>query len=218
MFKDNVFNKLLFSAKRESRNYQNQRYDYYNQRSVLRTIKSLNDRITEVCNSEVDSLTEQSINPLGIDFGISSRELIKVYGKPRYRINGGLDKNHQILFYKLELGENTFLVQMHFYQGKMVYVKSVFDYLKSKSNTKFEVINAINAKYNIGIGDDENINKIIGDKNGNRMMIIDYGELGIQYFSGELTVYSAIKNHCHRKRSMEFQQNNNYVDLVLGYV
>jgi len=215
---NNLFNRSLFFAKRDAGNYQTHRSEYYNLKSELKTINSLNSRISEAQNSMIYDKTEQSISPLGIEFGISSTELKRLFGKPRYRVRRGLERNHEILFYKLESVGNSFLVQIHFFHDKLVYVKSVFDYLKSNSKTRGDVINTINSKYNINIGNEKNVNTVIGDGNGNRMMIIDYGELGIQYFSGDLTVYSAIKNHCQRKRSLESQHSNDYVDLVLKFV
>lgn len=112
--------------------------------------------------------SEEEITIFGLSFKDGSERLLKVMGKPRYRIADLiLDFDHQVFFYKKDFFGHRALIQFHFLNDTLAYCHISFEGLPEKHEKKLSAM--LDERYNDGKGD--SLTRIISDCHKNFVWI-----------------------------------------------
>jgi hypothetical protein len=143
--------------------------------------------------------TKETIQPLGLRFSSSYKDVLKVMDKPSYIYNNQqTEHNHKALLVRHTISNISMLVQLQFYNDQLFFIGlDVSKNIKTDAE-KAEIINTVILKYSnkpFCLGDES---PVIKDEAGNVVMINDDVNFSICYFDGTIS-----QHHKNIKRPKE---------------
>jgi hypothetical protein len=182
--KGKSFLNFLISIRRElSYSYQNQRNDYYKALLAFRNMNGLIKKFDEFQSSDNIVITQQNITPLGLKFNDSIQKCDARLGKARFEAAVNKSQHYQVSFYRLMMEKVKTIVQLHFINNQLIYIRIQFDELDLHQIIKNQVFNSIFYKYELS-----SINHphemVIRDCHNNMLKCRDNGKIYLEYCSG----------------------------------
>ncbi len=167
--------------------YREKRKEYYQRQCDIKNYDHFLKRVSESVDSNVNSFNApKRIKPLGLNFGVNKQEVVLELGKPDYiLIETGLD-HHQVLFYKKRSLGHSYLLQIHFVNGRMVYAMNGIRNVSSKRGNFFmKITSMILKKYLLNSYEELNVHDAeICDDFNNRVIINETLGLSIRFIDG----------------------------------
>jgi hypothetical protein len=195
-----ILNFLISLRKELSYSYQNQRTDFYNTLLAFRNLNGLVKKFDEFQSSDNIVITQQNISPLGLKFNDSQQKCDAKLGKARFEATFNKSQNYQVSFYRLIMRTEKIIVQLHFINNQLIYIRIQFDKLDIHQDIREQVLHSIFYKYELSYSSQPH-EIIIKDRHDNTLKCMDYGVIFIEYFSG-------LPSH---KTLLELIKNENYI-------
>ncbi|HEX8334082.1 MAG TPA: hypothetical protein VF622_15790 [Segetibacter sp.] len=163
------------------------RQDFYYSKIYFKRITIFYNIFTAKKKDALISTTSESINPLGLKFGITYKQAVKQFNKPSFVYdNEKKDKNHKAVLIRHSINNIKLLVQLQFFNDKLFFIGLDVSRSINKEEEKSQVINTVIQKYlnkPFKTGDEY---PIIEDQAGNFIIINDDINFSICYLDGNM--------------------------------
>ena len=148
-----------------------------------------------------------------IDFGVSSKQLLKIKGKPNFIQKKGLvSENIKTLFYRELIKGVKCIIQFHFYNDQFFY--GHMELRHDKCGFKEEVEELIKAKYGI----DEIRNGSIIDQSGNQIFFKNDITPSLSYLTGDSTIKACIRKELNEIKLISDRKSSVQVSHILDLI
>jgi hypothetical protein len=183
-----MINQLMLRAKNflsgENTGEGSQKDDYFYNRIFFRKIIAFYDAIFDHINNAAVLNTKETLQPFGLHFDISLKDIIKQSGKPKYLYNNKRDNNHKVAFYRATVNNLSVLMQLHFHNDSLFFIGLDISVGLLTENEKTEIINSIIRKYLSQPYHKGHNYPLIRDAHKNFVMIHDDINFNICYLHG----------------------------------
>jgi len=184
-----MINQLMLRAKNflsgENTGEGSQKDDYFYNRIFFRKIIAFYDTIFEQINNATVLNTKETLQPFGLQFDITLKDIIKQSGKPKYLYNNKRDNNHKVAFYRATVNNLSVLMQLHFHHENLFFIGLDISAGLLTENEKINIINTIIRKYLSQPYSKGNAYPLIRDANKNFVLIHDDINFNICYLHGK---------------------------------
>jgi hypothetical protein len=149
-------------------------------------------------------ILKQPIKPYYQEFGIYEKQLLKVIGRPSFRISNynGIQQ-YQILFFKHKSSEHKFLLQFHFFKDSLILY--AIDYRSDINETQREVI-LKNTFEKLGYQVDVKAEKLVLKDLGDNLIFFNKSvNLSLVYVSGlpKAVEFQKLVKQFHEEKQLE---------------
>lgn len=201
----------MYIGTRKNRLYRQSRVDFYTGRNSLANTASLASIINKGIINSSCSIYDIAIQ--NIAFGMSSKQLIKIKGKPNFIQKKGLaSTNIKSIFYRESLKGVKCILQFHFYKDQFFY--GHMELRHNKCGFKEEVEELIKTKYGI----DEIRNGSIIDQAGNQIFFKNDITPSLSYLTGDSLIKASIKNELNEIKSINNRKASMQVAQILDLI
>lgn len=192
--------------------YLKTRNDYYEECLFPQDPKRFQDFI---CNEDNSITTSKKITFRDIPFLENEKNVISLFGKPRYIMENPYPPLPvKVIFYKEEIENIPVITQMHFFENKFFYAGYSFRRWTTKDLSFFKeiIFNKYTDKSDFKMlgetGDALKSNRIM-DNNNNGLIIIPEVHLHFIYFSENIEIAKILQNvHMNEEESKMLKQKN----------
>jgi hypothetical protein len=175
---------------RKRENYSH--YSYYESLNIIQQKSNLLQLLSDNFPEGQTIESNGAIQPLGIEFGLSPRQVRKRLGRPNYAMSEGSITS---LFYKIKSGNIKMYAQAHFYKSRLFLVHSTFSNSDKKPHALADVVaNGLREKYTRVAQMEDGEKLHIEDENGNQIKFLFNGiAVSVYYISGDKTLIQSLK-------------------------
>ncbi len=209
-----LLNRLLlpkYLGSRKNRLYFQSRVDFYTGRNSLTHTTSLKNIISQQSINSSCSINNIAIQD--IDFGISSKELLKIKGKPNFIQKKGLaSDNLKTFFYRESLKGVKCILQFHFYNDQFFY--GHMELRHNKCGFKEEIEELIKNKYGI----DQIRNGAIIDQSGNKIYFKNDIIPSLSYITGDKHIKESIRKELNKRESISNRKSSMQMAQILDLI
>jgi hypothetical protein len=198
---------------RKRENYS--RYSYYESLNIVQQKNNLLQLLSDHFPKEQTIESNGEIQPLGLEFGLSPRQVRKRMGKPNYTMTEGPVTS---LFYKIKSGNIKMYAQAHFFKSRLFLVHSTFSNSDKKPHALADVVvNGLREKYTAyqEKGDGEKLH--IRDEKGHHIKFLFNGiTVSVYYISGDKVLIESLKETLPAAQQVAIKRQDS--DLILELV
>lgn len=161
------------------------RAEFYNSRASILSINNINSFIDHGLESQNPFHSTKEIEPMNLTFGSSVHLAKKILGLPRFYLKNRKIPNHEILFYRKDIGQLDILIQLHFFDDQFLFTQSQFNISPFTSKEDLDIIiSTLFEKYLDNPNQKvQEYNGWIEDQMGNKIEVNDIFGLVIRYYS-----------------------------------
>lgn len=168
------------------------RYSYY---ATLSSIPPQIDEILKITD-KLESTGESKlfIKPFGCWLGVSREEVIQEKGKPRYVVKG-VWKDLETIIYKQKSKSIETIIQLHFFKGRLFFVKSDFSSIIMSIKELNQLIYiSVCKKYQNLKPEDSFHHLMLKDKRNGQLLLVSEGFFSsIYYFNDSIETKELFK-------------------------
>lgn len=171
-----------------SRSEKSTRDDFYYSKIYFRRITVFYNVFTIKKRDALVSTTAETLNPLGLKFGMSYIDAVRQFNKPSFLYNNKKkEKNHKAVLIRHNINNIKLLVQLQFFNDHLFFIGLDVSRSINKEEEKTKIINTVIEKYlnkPYQTGDEY---PVIEDKKGNFIIINDDINFSICYLAGNMS-------------------------------
>lgn len=130
-----------------------------------------------------------------LKFNDSKSKIKKVLGNPAYEITNTENKDIEILFYKIQIGQEKIRCEVHLYRNKLFLFTYQLTYIKHKNSQLMLSI----LKKNYKVNHHDIFSNRISDKSDNSLMVSKHIGINLTYVNLTHSFFTFLKSHLSEK-------------------